>query len=420
MRLGGSAKNVGIKTDAIIQLATVSVKKVVDSGPATPDQFCFNLAPNPNGVTLPACPPAGGDTVAFVGLLSGNYTVTEAGVAGYGFASGAGTNCTFTVGAATAPVAIGNTPINATCEFHNRQQTGTLKVNQVIDPALDPGLFNLQIDGTTAGTGANVGDGGTTGAITVSTGGHAVGSTGGTNTDIADYTTTVSCVDSNGPVTLSAGQVSVANGQNVVCTVTVTPKVAATTTTTTTVVIPDPTTTTTTTVVIPDPTTTTTTTTVVIPDPTTTTTTTVVIPDPTTTTTTTTPVVDPNGEEDPDCGRVRASRGGGCGEDEPDVIVDPDLGIGDGGTTTTTLAAPAVDPASTVAGGGEQAVAAPVVLSGEVERAAPAPADDVLSSGGSLPRTGTGIGSEVTLAFGLVASGLALLRLARRRKPAVR
>jgi LPXTG-motif cell wall-anchored protein len=425
MRLGGSAKNVGIKTEAIIQLATVSVKKVVESGSATPDQFCFILAPNPNGVTMPACPPAGGDTVAFVGLPTGTYAVTEAGVAGYSFASGTGTNCTFAAGKGSAPVAIGNTPTDATCEFHNRRQTGTLTVNQVVDPGTDPGRFNLEIDGATAGTGADVGHGGTTGPITVSSGGHAVGSTGGTGTDIADYTTTVSCVDGNGPVTLSAGQVSVADGQNVVCTVTVTPKVVVdpdpTTTTTTVVVDPDPTTTTTTTVVVdPDPTTTTTTTTVVVdPDPTTTTTTSPVVdpqgdPDPTTTTTTIDPSVDPNGDDDPDCDRVRASRGGpGCGDDS-DVIVDPDLGIDD----DTTTAAPVVDPGTTVAGGGEQAATpAPVVLSGEVDRAAP-PAENPLSSGGFLPRTGTGIGSEVTLAFGLVAAGLALLRLARRRKPA--
>ncbi|HET9771157.1 MAG TPA: hypothetical protein VFS16_09735, partial [Acidimicrobiia bacterium] len=234
MRLGGSAKNVGIKTEAIIQLATVSVTKVVDSGTAAPSDFCFTLSPNPNGVTMPACPPAGSDTVDFVGLPTGTYTVAEAGVAGYSFASGTGTNCTFTAGQASAPVAIGNTPTNAGCVFHNRRQTGTLTVNQVVDPGTDPGRFNLQIDGNTAGSGADVGHGGTTGEISVSSGGHIVGSTGGTNTDIDDYTTTVSCVDENGPVTVSAGQVSVADGQDVVCTVTVTRTVTPPTTTPTT------------------------------------------------------------------------------------------------------------------------------------------------------------------------------------------
>jgi hypothetical protein len=40
-------------------------------------------------------------------------------------------------------------------------------VTKTLVPSTDTGLFNLQIDGTTAGTGANVGNGGTTGAVIV-------------------------------------------------------------------------------------------------------------------------------------------------------------------------------------------------------------------------------------------------------------
>lgn len=39
----------------------------------------------------------------------------------------------------------------------------TLTINKVVVPSDDSGKFNLQIDGSTAGTGANVGNGGTTG-----------------------------------------------------------------------------------------------------------------------------------------------------------------------------------------------------------------------------------------------------------------
>ncbi|MGH9008680.1 MAG: hypothetical protein ACRDYF_02405, partial [Acidimicrobiia bacterium] len=94
MRLGGSAKNVGIKTEAIIQLGTVTVQKVVDLGTASPDQFCFTINPDPNGVGA-QCPAAGQDTVAFVGLPTGNYQVSEVGLSGYTFASGSGSteNC---------------------------------------------------------------------------------------------------------------------------------------------------------------------------------------------------------------------------------------------------------------------------------------------------------------------------------------
>ena len=132
-----------------------------------------------------------------------------------------------------------------------------------------------------------------------------------------------------------------------------------------------------------------------------------------TTTTTTTlpdPEVDPTGE---DCNRIAQSRGNHnpC----PKPIVQPE--VKDEPTTTTTPA-PVVDPGTTVAGGGEKAFPAPEqVLGSEVEQM-PAPADNLLVSGGSLPRTGKGIGSEVTIAFGLVVAGLALLGLARRRRPA--
>src|SRR2546425_6159207 len=39
-----------------------SVQKIVDSGPATPDQWCFNINPNPNNESLPKCPASGGST----------------------------------------------------------------------------------------------------------------------------------------------------------------------------------------------------------------------------------------------------------------------------------------------------------------------------------------------------------------------
>ncbi len=43
----------------------------------------------------------------------------------------------------------------------------------------DPAMFNLQIDGTTYA--ANVGDGGTTGAVTVAPGAHTISETAGTS-----------------------------------------------------------------------------------------------------------------------------------------------------------------------------------------------------------------------------------------------
>lgn len=90
----------------------------------------------------------------------------------------------------------------------------TLKVNKVLIPSGDAGKFNLQIDGATAGTGANVGDGGTTGVVVTTVGSHTVSETAGTATSLADYGAVISgdC-DSSGNVALAAGQ-------NKVCTIT--------------------------------------------------------------------------------------------------------------------------------------------------------------------------------------------------------
>src|SRR5207248_151137 len=84
----------------------------------------------------------------------------------------------------------------------------TLTVNKVLEPGTDGGLFNLQIDGSTAGTGANQGNGGTTGAVTVNAGNHTVGETAGTSTTLSDYTAVISgdCA-SDGTITLAAGDV---------------------------------------------------------------------------------------------------------------------------------------------------------------------------------------------------------------------
>lgn len=83
----------------------------------------------------------------------------------------------------------------------------TITVNKVLVPSNDPGKFNLRIDGNTAGTGINVGNGGTTGAVTVASSTHTVSETAGTGTDLNDYTAVISgnC-ETNGLVTLSTGE----------------------------------------------------------------------------------------------------------------------------------------------------------------------------------------------------------------------
>jgi hypothetical protein len=107
---------------------------------------------------------------------------------------------------------------NKTCTITNSRKP-TLEVKKVLSPDTDPGKFNLQIDTVTKA--ANVGDGGTTGALVVSAGAHTVGETAGTGTNLADYDTVIGgdCT-AGGSVTLTPGDVKV-------CTITNTRKAAA-------------------------------------------------------------------------------------------------------------------------------------------------------------------------------------------------
>src|SRR5207248_3195339 len=81
-----------------------------------------------------------------------------------------------------------------------------LTVTKTLVPSADTGKFNLQIDSSTAGTGANVGDGGTTGAVVTTIGSHTVSETAVTGTNLSDYSVTFGgACDSSGNVTLAAG-----------------------------------------------------------------------------------------------------------------------------------------------------------------------------------------------------------------------
>jgi hypothetical protein len=83
------------------------------------------------------------------------------------------------------------------CWATNTRDTGTIKVTKKLVPATDGGKFNLLIDGQVKAP--NVGDGGTTGTQTVTTGAHSVGESAGTGTDLANYTASLSCVDTAHP-----------------------------------------------------------------------------------------------------------------------------------------------------------------------------------------------------------------------------
>ncbi len=141
-----------------------------------------------------------------VTLDAGSYNVTESGPAGYSASFSA--YC-------SGSIANGQTK---TCTVTNNDISPTLRVIKDIVPDTDIGLFNLRIDGTTAGTGANVGDGGTTGFVPVNAGNHTVSETAGTSTTLSDYVSVI------GGDCAASGSVSLALAENKTCTITNTKK----------------------------------------------------------------------------------------------------------------------------------------------------------------------------------------------------
>ncbi|MBI3396977.1 DUF11 domain-containing protein [Candidatus Woesebacteria bacterium] len=115
------------------------------------------------------------------------------------------------------------------CIIATQEATGKLEVVKALVPSTDPGRFDLSVDGATLAT--NVGNGGTTGeqVVLAAAGGgtpHTFGEAGYGGTDLADYSTSVSCRDTNGTgsVVSTTGtnpwSVTVVKDKDVVCTIT--------------------------------------------------------------------------------------------------------------------------------------------------------------------------------------------------------
>jgi uncharacterized repeat protein (TIGR01451 family) len=116
-----------------------------------------------------------------------------------------------------------------TCDVLNREKTARLTVIKRLDPTDDPGLFDLRVNGEVRSPQGGVGNYGTTGPITLPLGTHTVSEAAVAPTSLADYSTSIECVDvarSNHvvvPETPGPGPVSVPltrQNQNIVCTIT--------------------------------------------------------------------------------------------------------------------------------------------------------------------------------------------------------
>lgn len=186
--------------------ALVVTKNTFDINENDIFNFSGNVSANP--FTLQTV--NGVKSKVFLFLTPGSYTVNETLTASQ---IAAGWQM-ISNGCQSVSIAVGDIK---TCEITNTKTaptTTTLRVNKVLIPSTDTGKFNLRIDGATAGTGANVGNGGTTGAVTVIAGSHTVSETAGAGTTLSNYTSVISgdCA-SNGNITL-------ATGDNKVCTIT--------------------------------------------------------------------------------------------------------------------------------------------------------------------------------------------------------
>ena len=165
-------------------------------------------------------------------LETGPYSVTENGPAnGYSFVGWYATSddqhsCTNPSGT-TLPVNVavvkGQSSNITLC---NKRDTGTITVNKSLLPANDSGKFNLVINGTAKAI--DVGNNGTTGQLSVSTGSYEISETAGTNTDLSNYISIYSCTDGQQVIATGSGttipKLQLNKGVNIVCTFTNTKK----------------------------------------------------------------------------------------------------------------------------------------------------------------------------------------------------
>ena len=118
----------------------------------------------------------------------------------------------------TAPKTLTNVLAPVTCVVTNKEKP-QVKLTKELEPATDPGRFDLQIGGVTRKDDA--GDGGTTGFVYVSPGPVNVAEVAGDgSTDLARYTSSVACDSTKGGSAGTAHSFAVGYGDKVSCVVT--------------------------------------------------------------------------------------------------------------------------------------------------------------------------------------------------------
>ncbi|MGH2375040.1 MAG: hypothetical protein ACRDIC_16435, partial [bacterium] len=137
------AQNVPVPADKIIELPEITVIKMIDrdangsfESTANAGEYCFTLDSG-------SCTSTDfNGQVIFINVTpDGAHTITETqllfNMGTYNFASGSGTNCTFSGSTATATVASGTTSTDATCTFNNKAKNSPTIATQVKKTADD-------------------------------------------------------------------------------------------------------------------------------------------------------------------------------------------------------------------------------------------------------------------------------------------
>jgi uncharacterized repeat protein (TIGR01451 family) len=207
-------QNVPVPANQVIQFPTITVVKEVDRGTGTyvtasAGEYCFTL----DGGTS-ACTDSNGQVIfdSTFQLADGSHTITESTEPGYGFDHGSGTNCSFSGSTATATIAAGTTPTNATCTFFNKLLPAP---TVTVTKQCPNGTANTGDQFQITNNGSNVGSPLTCGhslVVTVTPSqSYSIDETGANGADLANYNETKSASGCSG---------TLINGQTATCTIT--------------------------------------------------------------------------------------------------------------------------------------------------------------------------------------------------------
>jgi fimbrial isopeptide formation D2 family protein len=182
--------------------ATLIVEKVIVGG----DLVCENFSFEVNGGTAIQFE---ADCSNELTVDAGDYLIVEPSVDGY---TTTYENCDLSL----------DNDETATCTITNTRDTGGIEVVKLLDPATDPGRFDLLIDGTVVAADATNGEGG---SATLETGTYEVGEEAGTGTTLSDYDSSILCIDRNAQDTEVASSegtdlfVEVTKDADILCTI---------------------------------------------------------------------------------------------------------------------------------------------------------------------------------------------------------